>query len=145
MLDVAVLLVSELVANAVLHARTAIRVVIRLDGSRLRIEVHDGDRRAPARKHYSALSTTGRGILLLERLAQDWGVVPARDGKSVWFELDATAGGRLATDAAAFGLDLEDDVDMYAIGEIPARPGARAPEARHRRTDARMLVGACVP
>ncbi len=86
--EVASLLVSELVTNAVLHAGTTIHVVIRVHGNRLRVEVHDGDARLPATKHYSPLSATGRGLLLVERMADDWGALPILTGKLVWFELD---------------------------------------------------------
>ena len=89
LVDVATLLVSELVANAILHAHTTIEVrVLRRRDGRLRFDVRDGANRAPARKHYSALTTTGRGLLLVETLAADWGVTPSDVGKTVWFELD---------------------------------------------------------
>lgn len=85
----ATLLVSELVANAVLHAHTTIAVRVSRDvpSGRVKVAVHDGTPRSPARKHYSPTSTTGRGLLLVERLASDWGVTPSAAGKSVWFEL----------------------------------------------------------
>lgn len=89
--DVASLLVSELVANSVLHAGTPLAVVISRNSRRLRIEVQDGDTRVPARKHYSSLATTGRGLMLVERMAADWGVRPTSSGKGVWFELDQTS------------------------------------------------------
>lgn len=88
MVDVASLLVSELVANSVLHAGTPMTVVLSRNARRLRVEVQDGDPRLPARKHYSSLATTGRGLMLVERLAADWGVRPTANGKGVWFELD---------------------------------------------------------
>ena len=76
--DVATLLVSELVANAILHAHTSIHVLVRRqENGRVRVDVHDGADRAPARMHYSATTTTGRGLLLVETLASDWGVTPS--------------------------------------------------------------------
>ena len=84
----ATMLVSELVANAVLHTGTPIRVVVSPATDRVRIEVHDGSPQLPIRKHYSTMSGTGRGLLLVERMASDWGAKPAGDGKVVWFELD---------------------------------------------------------
>jgi anti-sigma regulatory factor (Ser/Thr protein kinase) len=86
----AVLLVSELVANAVLHTGTSIDVVVKPAVDRVRIEVHDGSAQLPVRKHYSDMSGTGRGLVLVERMAADWGSERTADGKVVWFELDGT-------------------------------------------------------
>jgi anti-sigma regulatory factor (Ser/Thr protein kinase) len=149
MLDVAVLLVSELVANAVLHARTPIGVVIRLNGDRLRIEVHDGELRAPARKHYSSMSTTGRGLVLVERLARDWGVAAEKDGKSVWFELDPSTALGPSASAVAFDLDVDLglglDLDPFAVGDSPSSDGAlRGPSENQGHAQLRLLVGAGV-
>lgn len=84
----ATLLVSELVANAVLHTGTPLTVVVSPDGDRVRVEVHDGSPSLPVRKHYSTTSGTGRGLLLVERMASDWGSASTGGGKVVWFELD---------------------------------------------------------
>ena len=84
----ATMLVSELVANAVLHTGTSIEVVVCPERERVRVEVHDGSRQLPIRKHYSNMSGTGRGLLLVERMASDWGSDRTADGKVVWFELD---------------------------------------------------------
>jgi anti-sigma regulatory factor (Ser/Thr protein kinase) len=86
--DTATLLVSELVANAILHARSRLEVVVRQTPRVLRIEVHDSSGRLPARKHYSEDAATGRGLLLVETLAAGWGADPTADGKRVWFEID---------------------------------------------------------
>jgi len=86
----ATLLVSELVANAVLHTGdTPIEVVVKPLGDGARIEVHDGSPVLPVRKNYSTMSGTGRGLMLVERMAADWGAEPTSGGKRVWFELDA--------------------------------------------------------
>ena len=86
----ATMLVSELVANAVLHAGTPLEVVVAVDGDRVRVEVHDGSGRLPVRKHYSSLSATGRGLTLVDSMSVAWGAEPTVTGKVVWFELDAT-------------------------------------------------------
>lgn len=87
------LLVSELVTNSLLHARTDLRVQIAHNGKRLRIAVVDHGSRKPARRGHTAGSTTGRGLDLVEALAAEWGVDAVRGGKAVWFELDwPTAG-----------------------------------------------------
>jgi len=90
-LDAAALLVSELVANAVLHSGTSLEVVVAVEGQVVRIEVHDGSPRLPVRKHYSTMSGTGRGLMLVDRVASRWGAEPTLSGKLVWFELDAAA------------------------------------------------------
>lgn len=89
--DAATLLASELVANVVLHAGTDLDVLLRRPAGRVRIEVHDRDHRLPIHKQYSVTATTGRGLGLLEDLAQEWGAELTPGGKVVWFELDETA------------------------------------------------------
>ena len=84
----ATMLVSELVANAVLHTGTPIEVVVCPEPDRVRVEVHDGSPQMPVRKHYSNMSGTGRGLLLVERMATEWGSDRTTGGKLVWFELD---------------------------------------------------------
>jgi len=87
MTDTATLLASELVANAVLHARTDLVLVVRIEIDRVTVEVHDGSAGSPSAKRYSSLSGTGRGLVLVEALADAWGTEPTVDGKYVWFEL----------------------------------------------------------
>ena len=84
----ATLLVSELVANAVLHTGTPFDVVVRPGADRVRIEVHDGSPELPVRRHYSNMSGTGRGLMLVEQMAAGWGSDLTAKGKVVWFELD---------------------------------------------------------
>ncbi len=141
-LDVASLLVSELVANAVLHAGTSILVVVRLDSERLRVEVHDGNARLPTPKHYSPMSATGRGLLLVERMSDQWGVVPSGSGKIVWFELDPDMPPRQA-DYVMFNLDEFDLSDLDDLGSArPNRPsdGSEGSPAAALRPDLRVLV-----
>lgn len=118
--DIAVLLVGELVANVVLHAGTAFDVIIHRADSRVRIEVCDSDVQLPARKHYSATSTTGRGLMLVEDLAANWGVQPTSDGKFVWFELDDTVATPAHPTFDLADLDLEDLDDLDSDGFPPA-------------------------
>lgn len=84
----ATLLVSELVANAILHSGTPLEVVVRCADDRVRVEVHDGSPQLPVRKHYSDMSGTGRGLMLVERMAAGWGSARTNGGKVVWFEFD---------------------------------------------------------
>ena len=85
----ATMLVSELVANAILHTGTPLTVVVTPERDRVRIEVHDESPQLPVRKHYSDMSGTGRGLMLVERMAATWGSDRTTGGKVVWFELDA--------------------------------------------------------
>lgn len=87
LLDTALLLVSEVVTNALLHAGTDIDVAAVLDDAGLRIEIGDGSPHLPSRRRYAATAGTGRGLLMLEALVDDWGVSQHRDGKTVWFRL----------------------------------------------------------
>ena len=87
--EVAALLVTELVTNAVLHTRSGPEITARLAGRRLRIEVADDSPTPPVRHHYSPRAGTGRGMILVGELASAWGSEPAGTGKIVWFELEA--------------------------------------------------------
>lgn len=94
----AALLVSELVTNCVLHARTDITVGITVTGDVVRVSVGDTSAASPRQRLHGVESGTGRGLLLVDRMARAWGVDGHGSGKTVWFEL-STAG-----DAAdAFG------------------------------------------
>jgi anti-sigma regulatory factor (Ser/Thr protein kinase) len=84
----ATLLVSELVTNAVLHARTAPQITLRLNEGRLWVGVHDGSPVIPAPKRYGPNAATGRGLQLVQQVAANWGVEKDGTGKVVWFELD---------------------------------------------------------
>lgn len=81
------LLVSELVTNVILHARTPARVTVEARGDVVRIGVADDSTVPPTRRRRSATSGTGRGLLLVDRLATRWGVDADTTGKVVWFEL----------------------------------------------------------
>lgn len=86
--DVARLLVSELVTNAVVHAATDMTVEIVLTEYHVRISVHDGMEALVGPPQAGAESTSGRGLLLLDAVADTWGCdvsdKPDR-AKVVWF------------------------------------------------------------
>jgi anti-sigma regulatory factor (Ser/Thr protein kinase) len=85
---VAMLCVSELTTNALLHAGTPTRIDIDLSDERLLIAVSDsGTRGRAARSEPEALSTRGRGLNLVAGLADAWGSEPTVRGSTVWFEL----------------------------------------------------------
>ncbi|GAC1383539.1 MAG: hypothetical protein NVSMB4_11470 [Acidimicrobiales bacterium] len=84
----AVLLTSEVVTNALLHGRSECRVTIDVDRRQVRVEVHDANSGRPVRRRAASGDESGRGLELLEALAQRWGSeVVDGDGKFVWFEL----------------------------------------------------------
>lgn len=90
LLDDALLLVSELASNAVLHARSALVVTASWSQQRgvLRVTVRDGQHDGEPRvRHPAADATSGRGLEIVEMLASRWGIVRDHDGKAVWFEL----------------------------------------------------------
>ena len=83
---VAVLLTSELVTNAIRYASRPISVRLMLTDSLL-CEVHDDDHHLPVLGNPCPMDESGRGILLVCRLARRWGVSRIPTGKVVWFEL----------------------------------------------------------
>jgi len=86
------LLASELVTNALIHARTDVRLRLSLRDRRLHIGVHDGGRRLLRLLHGDAEAEAGRGLLLVERLSRAWGVYrPPEGGKVVWCVLSLEA------------------------------------------------------
>jgi anti-sigma regulatory factor (Ser/Thr protein kinase) len=89
--EVAVLLVSELVTNAILHGRAPLELRAQALGSAVRVEVQDQDpARPPVLRHDVDLTEVGgRGLQLVDTLADRWGWAERDGGKVVWFELDA--------------------------------------------------------
>ncbi|GAA4994598.1 hypothetical protein GCM10025734_24670 [Kitasatospora paranensis] len=81
--DTAELLASELVTNALVHtAKGAVFEAVLTPARRLRIEVHDGTARMPGRRAPADHATSGRGLLLVEALADDWGCSCAGTARS---------------------------------------------------------------
>jgi anti-sigma regulatory factor (Ser/Thr protein kinase) len=88
--DTAVLLATELVGNAVRHARHGgNELTLRIADTRawLRIDVSDKDPRPPQPHLPAELDESGFGLVLVEGLAAKWGVDQATEGKTVWIEL----------------------------------------------------------
>ncbi|MGV9879072.1 ATP-binding protein [Streptomyces sp. NPDC003006] len=86
------LVVSELVTNACLHAEGPDELWLSCDGEVLRIEVSDRGAGQPApRTPHRAGRPGGHGMFIVQRLCLDWGVVrtPGGTGKTVWAELGA--------------------------------------------------------
>jgi len=83
--DTAALLTSEVVTNAVLHARTPLGLVVLREKEGIAVEVTDGSRATPQEREATPETTNGRGLALLAQLATTWGVEVHRTGKTVRF------------------------------------------------------------
>jgi serine/threonine-protein kinase RsbW len=92
--ETAVLLVSELVTNAVRHARGSrvIALELQTEGTWLRIEVHDADPRWPQPRTPAGFDESGFGFGLVDAMARKWGVRDTATGKAVWADLDIQQG-----------------------------------------------------
>ena len=92
LVDLALLIASELVTNAVVHGRDPVGITVRTLPSAVRIEVGDGESGAPVLPDHKphASATDGRGVFLLDQLADRWGCHPRTPGpgKTVWAVLD---------------------------------------------------------
>jgi anti-sigma regulatory factor (Ser/Thr protein kinase) len=86
--DELLLCVSEVVTNAVLHTTSPQRMSVSEDAGTVRVEVADGDARAPVMTDHDPLASSGRGLRILDQLAVRWGHRPTDDGKAVWFEFE---------------------------------------------------------
>jgi anti-anti-sigma regulatory factor/anti-sigma regulatory factor (Ser/Thr protein kinase) len=83
--DRAELLVTELVSNAILHAKTEMELMVALREPFLHISVTDSSSAPPRLMSAdSAEAVGGRGLILVEALATRWGFLPTREGKVVW-------------------------------------------------------------
>ncbi|MFJ3445569.1 SpoIIE family protein phosphatase [Streptomyces sp. NPDC086081] len=86
--DAVLVVVSELVTNALVHTDGRVRMDLTLINDRLRIAVADASPRTPVRPTSIGWEATGgRGILLVEALSTTWGTLPVSGGKQVWAEL----------------------------------------------------------
>ena len=126
-LDAALLLTSELVTNAVRHETgqraQAVVLAIACSRDRLRVDVHDTSRSLPAVAEVPADAETGRGLLLVETLSDEWGFYRTPAGKAVYFTL-------------AFETDETDEADRAdqadRADEAPAAGGC-GPQRVHAR------------
>jgi anti-sigma regulatory factor (Ser/Thr protein kinase) len=129
-------LVTELVANSVLHART--RSVVRLEQeigtAAVRCAVTDFSPVRLRRRAHTSQATTGRGLQMLERLSSSWGVESSTTGKTVWFELRDDAGGDLDEEywEALADLDpnrppIDPPTQSHAVLEVASRRWMSSP------------------
>jgi two-component sensor histidine kinase len=86
-LDTLELLASELVTNAVRYGKEpgdSLKIAVDVSPGRCRVEVHDSRRKRPRVRPASRDRARGRGLLLVQALAEQWGVVERPFGKIVW-------------------------------------------------------------
>ncbi len=142
--DEAVLLVSELVTNVVVHAGTTVELLCRLeteptpDGGRAAVVIEVSDhhpaRAVRARQESSVDETRGHGLQLVGAVADCWGITYRRDLKTVWFRLLAGAHDRVYGPSARFSQDDPDlQRDLRAAELLAPAPVRRSPA---RRSDA---------
>jgi anti-sigma regulatory factor (Ser/Thr protein kinase) len=86
-IELVLLLTSELVTNAYRHAGTETRVSVRLDGDCARVEVRDVGRGEPELRPLDTNRVDGRGLQIVDALADRWGYHSNEAGTAVWFEL----------------------------------------------------------
>ncbi|GLZ14163.1 hypothetical protein Acsp04_43980 [Actinomadura sp. NBRC 104425] len=133
--DDAGVIVSELLSNALRHARPLpsgqIRVTWVRRGERLEVAVSDGGASTEPRRGPGTLSSLGgRGLSIVEALAEGWGVRHEEGVTTVWAVLYAPrgAGGNGATSHPGThtlmpDFDLDDDFDDFDPGDGMANPG----------------------
>lgn len=92
LVDPVLLLTSEVVTNALLHSGTGLALTVARDGVGVRVEVADGSGVPPVQRDHSTSASTGRGVQLLEAIADDWGWTATSTGKLVWFRILTDAG-----------------------------------------------------
>lgn len=127
--DDAGLLLSELLANVALHARTSCSVRVSATADRLRVEVEDRSPVLPRVQHFAIDTTTGRGLQLVDRVAESWGAEPTARGKQVWFCLDrhstgvvTDASGQADIDALLDGWESWDESDSASVSSKSEPP-----------------------
>ncbi|MEU6373711.1 SpoIIE family protein phosphatase [Streptomyces sp. NPDC046909] len=90
-IDSAVLLLSETLTNVLVHTDADALLLAEVHGPhtarRIRVEVTDTSDDLPHKRRPGELASSGRGLMLIELLADAWGVDPRGEGKSIWFEL----------------------------------------------------------
>jgi anti-sigma regulatory factor (Ser/Thr protein kinase) len=86
------LLLTELITNVIIHARTDFQVRVESSGDGVRVEVIDGNPTMPAAGTLAPGALSGRGLTLVESVASRWGAQHKKgDGKTVWFEVEPGA------------------------------------------------------
>jgi anti-sigma regulatory factor (Ser/Thr protein kinase) len=128
--EITVLLVSELVTNAMQHGGEPIRLVAEVRRAGVRVEVYDGNHDAfPAVREVRPDGPGGNGLRLVEAFADRWGSLSAVEGKCVWFEIDLKGAPMSRPDAGdlpgpveASDADLAEQQAPVDVDDTPAAP-----------------------
>lgn len=88
--ETVVLLVSELATNAVRHAASAFVLSIERSDGAVRVEVADEGDGSPTEQPHDIEAPSGRGLQIVDALADEWGVTQRPGGKAVWFTIAST-------------------------------------------------------
>lgn len=99
--DAAVLALSEVVTNAIVHTSTPVAVEAWATERGLRVEVGDQSPHLPSPRSYAVTSGTGRGLHMLDSSVDRWGATPQAAGKVVWFEIGEPSAPAADSDRAA--------------------------------------------
>ena len=142
LVDDAVLLTSELVTNAVVHAGTQVQVTCKLAAGAVEVVVRDSH---PARMvpgpapddTVPAERTGGRGLLLPSALAAAWGVSYGTDAKAVWFRMGLPGAPGGASTAGADPGALEAVVPAGPWNVTGSAPGGASPDSAPATPSAR--------
>jgi PAS domain S-box-containing protein len=121
-IDSATLLTSELVTNGIVHAHTELQVVAEATARWVRVEVIDGSPQLPARRSYADDAQTGRGLEMVELLADDFGMETLDgQGKRVWFRLGAQPVGAQQTsgDLGADDVFTDEPSTVITLPDLP--------------------------
>ena len=134
------LLASEVIANAILYSAAPCDVTVTRTDERLRVEVADTNSSLPSVVTAAPDDECGRGLLLVDALANAWGVQPDPRGKMTWFEIaPESSGGSSGYDsasspsagaAAVRRTDRENGMESQAQTPAPS-VGARGGERQH--------------
>jgi len=151
LVDDAVLLTSELVTNAVVHAGTAVEVTCKLAGGGVEVVVSDGHPASlvpepPEHEHVPAERTSGYGLLLPAALASAWGVTYGQSAKAVWFRIGQAASAaepRPGQDGdQEDGLRAALDIGFHAVPDRGVGGQARPVAALRQAPAAPVVAGA---
>ena len=119
--ETAIFLVSEVVTNAVLHARTHVTLRCTVESGGVLVEVADENRQVPLPRRHDEEAVTGRGLEMVELLATGFGVACSGGGKTVWFTVGPVttrlpAGWSSAADEDGFAVRLLSiPVELYDV------------------------------
>ncbi len=139
----ATLLVSEVVGDAVRHASasgSALELELATVGGVLRVEVLDADPRAPTLRNPGDGDDGGFGLVVVQALADAWGVRRTTSGKAVWFELRTAQPGKCGSEPARDVTRNPLEKDMSGDRPVPSASSYSADDLDPRRPNvARMF------